>query len=52
MKRLAKDVEYHYWPGGGSWCAVVYDDITERVGYWYGSREACESVDPRDVILH
>jgi hypothetical protein len=46
--------------GPGGWCAEVYTDDdggsgygdNPRVGYWYGTREACEAVDPADVTLY
>lgn len=32
--------------------AVVYDENTESVGHWYGTRAECEALDPKAVTLH
>jgi len=35
----------------GGWHAIIFDEATERVGYWYGTRAECEALDPREVTL-
>jgi hypothetical protein len=56
MKKFSKDVMY----GAGGWFAEVYTDDDDASGYgdnamigrWYGTREACEAVDPEEVKLY
>lgn len=53
---LIKTVTY----GEGGWCAEIYTDDDGGSGYgdnaktgrWYGSKEACEAVDPASVELY
>ena len=48
---LSKTIGY----GVGGWYAEIHvedDDGRSHVGYWYGTREACEALDPETVTLH
>lgn len=36
---------------GGYYCEV-FDDSSEKIGRWYGSREDCETLNPRKVKLY
>lgn len=45
---LHKEIGYD---SGGYYCEV-FDDSSEKIGRWYGSREACELLNPSKVKLY
>ena len=60
MARKARKLDKTVECSDGGWRAVVYTDDDgasgygdhAMFGYWYGTKEECEAVDPRTVTLY
>ena len=44
---LHKEIGYD----AGGYYVEVFDDVTEKIGRWYGERAECEALNPRKVKL-